>query len=147
MTDVDRIAVFDLETTGVDPETARIVTASFGYLDASGATQDGFQILVNPGVEIPPAATAVHGISTAKAVQDGISPLIALDRICGAMQEARGRDVPLVIFNAPYDLTVLDREIRRHEVGIVGDIGGASGIWWDAKVNAAADILRRGGEL
>jgi DNA polymerase-3 subunit epsilon len=33
-------------------------------------------------------------------------------------------DIPLVIFNAPYDLTVLDRETRRYDLEPFGDILG-----------------------
>lgn len=55
-----RIIAFDTETTGVKPETDRIVELTL--VDANGTTS-GFR--VNPGVPIPPEATRVHGITDA----------------------------------------------------------------------------------
>ena len=56
------LAVIDLESTGLRPETARIVRVSILLV-----TEDGAQTLrselVNPGLPVPPGATAVHGIS------------------------------------------------------------------------------------
>jgi DNA polymerase III epsilon subunit-like protein len=62
-----RMVAFDLETTGVDPEEARIVTAALALCGGGEPTE---------------TATWIAN--------------------------------PLVIFNARYDLTVLDREARRH---------------------------------
>ena len=53
---------FDLETTSTDPFEARIVTACVA--PEKGAAQ---RWLVDPGIEIPPGAAAIHGISTATA--------------------------------------------------------------------------------
>ena len=63
----DRLGVFDLETTGVDVEMARIVTACIAVLDADGAVVQRWDWLADPGVEIPEAASAVHGITTERA--------------------------------------------------------------------------------
>ncbi|MFF1963764.1 exonuclease domain-containing protein, partial [Streptomyces sp. NPDC058232] len=54
---------FDLETTGVDPESARIVTGCavrFG----GGQPSTARSWVVDPGVDIPAEATAVHGWTT-----------------------------------------------------------------------------------
>ena len=54
------LIVIDLETTGTDPQNDRIV--EFAVLriepDCKPAVISGW---LNPGVPIPPAATAVHG--------------------------------------------------------------------------------------
>ena len=50
---MERVAVFDLETTGVDPREARIVTAFIGLIDADGELERGTDWLADPGVEIP----------------------------------------------------------------------------------------------
>lgn len=106
------LAGFDLETTGTDPETARIVTASVVW---RGTPQDGDAgWLVNPGTEIPAEATAVHGITTERAQAEGADAQEAIREICDRLRWAMDCGWPLVIFNAPYDLTVLDRETRRH---------------------------------
>jgi DNA polymerase-3 subunit epsilon len=56
---------FDLETTGPLPDTARIVTAyAAGLGDPVLAARVRCEWLADPGIEIPTAATAVHGITT-----------------------------------------------------------------------------------
>lgn len=111
----DELVIFDTETTGVDVESDRIVTAHVGVIDRTGAHLRGRSWLVEPGIPIPEAATAVHGITTAHAATEGqkadkavrdIAASLALELMFGAR--------PLVIYNAPYDLTLLDRELRRH---------------------------------
>jgi DNA polymerase-3 subunit epsilon len=56
------IVFFDLETTGTDPAKDRIVELAFIKLHPDGQ-KDKFVKRVNPGMPIPPDATAVHGIS------------------------------------------------------------------------------------
>jgi DNA polymerase-3 subunit epsilon len=122
---LEPMAAFDLETTGVDPETARIVTATIARIDAlAGAPVQTEQWLVNPGVEIPAAATAIHGVTTEKAQADGVDPATACARIFAELDQVWTGGRPVVIYNAPYDLTVLDRELRRHcGVNLDGVIG------------------------
>ena len=55
------LAVLDLETTGTDPKLDRIVEVSILRLRPDGG-HDHRTRRVNPGVPIPPAATAIHGI-------------------------------------------------------------------------------------
>lgn len=59
------IAFIDLETTGTDKEESRIVEISvlIVYPDGSEETKTR---LINPGIPIPPEATAVHGIDDEK---------------------------------------------------------------------------------
>lgn len=56
------LAVFDLETTGTRIGRDRIVQIAIVQLAPDG-TRLAYQSLVNPGIPIPPEATAVHGIS------------------------------------------------------------------------------------
>ena len=56
---------FDTETTGVDVTTDRIVTAALVHRDARGTTVRTW--IIDPGVEIPAPATAIHGITTERA--------------------------------------------------------------------------------
>lgn len=106
---------FDLETTGPDSETARIVTACVVAHDPQHPTQveRAWDWLVNPGIEIPAEATAVHGITTERAAAEGIDPMVAAGRIITTLL---GFDLPIVAFNAAYDFTVLDREARRYSL-------------------------------
>ena len=56
------LAVLDLETTGIDPKLDRIVEISVLKLDPDGGPPDHRTRRLNPGIPIPPQATAVHGI-------------------------------------------------------------------------------------
>lgn len=58
------LAVIDLETTGTDPKTDRIVEIGVVKIFPDGSRDDRCR-RVNPGVPIPEAATAIHGITDA----------------------------------------------------------------------------------
>lgn len=58
------LAVFDIESTGVNPARDRIVEISVMKLFPDG-TQQSTTRRLNPGIPIPPAVTAIHGISDA----------------------------------------------------------------------------------
>jgi DNA polymerase-3 subunit epsilon len=106
---------FDLETTGVDVETCRIVTACAAIVNTEMAWAPR-SWLIDPGIEIPAEASAVHGISTEHARDHGSKPVVALAEIRTALLNAWNTGCPVVIYNAPYDLTVLDRELRRNNL-------------------------------
>ena len=76
-----KLAVFDLETTGLDVKTARIVTACVAVINQNGQTETVSEWLVNPGVEIPEAASRVHGVTTEVAIRDGAEPAGAVGRL------------------------------------------------------------------
>lgn len=110
------LGVFDLETTGVDVETARIVTAHVGLLDRDGRSVHRRDWLVDPGVAIPAEAAAVHGITSEHARAEGMPPAQAVAEIVSALAGLFAAGTPVVAYNAPYDFTLLDREARRHGV-------------------------------
>jgi DNA polymerase-3 subunit epsilon len=56
-------AAFDLETTGLDAQSDRIVEIGAVRFDVGGQELGRFERLVNPGRPMPPGAQAVHGIS------------------------------------------------------------------------------------
>lgn len=112
----NRMAAFDLETTSPDPEEARIVSATVAYVSGGLGTSTK-SWLVNPEIEIPQEATEVHGITTEQAHAEGMNAREAVDEIFTQIFLAAREGMALVIFNAPYDLTVLDRELRRHDLG------------------------------
>ena len=107
------LGVFDLETTGIDTSTARIVTAHVGLIDEHGAVVERKDWIVDPGVPIPEAATAVHGVSTERAQRFGRPPAEVVPEILAAIRQVFDRGFPLVIYNAPYDLTLLAAEAVR----------------------------------
>lgn len=118
----DPMVAFDLETTGVDPETARIVTATIVRIH--DAEVESREWLVNPGVPIPDEAAAIHGVTTEHARACGDDPALAAAQILTELDQAWTGGRPVVIYNAPYDLTVLDRELRRHCDVALADVTG-----------------------
>ena len=106
------LAGLDFETTGTDPEQARIVTAC-AAMDLPGEEPHVVTWLADPGVPIPDEAVAVHGITTDRARADGVPEQRATAEILTALGGSFGA-MPLVIYNAPYDATLLDRAARRH---------------------------------
>lgn len=112
----DELAVFDLETTGIDVESSRIVTATVAVLDATGHVVERTDWLLDPGIEIPEGATAVHGITTDHALKYGRSAADGVSEIVATIRALLDRGLPLVAYNAPYDLTLLNRESMRHGI-------------------------------
>ena len=109
------MCAFDTETTGTNTSVDRIVTAAVVTI-RPGEPKKVVNWLINPGVEIPEAATEVHGITTEQARTEGLPAMGAIAAICEALSEAVAAGLPLIIFNAPYDLTLLDRECLRYDL-------------------------------
>ncbi|WP_082104383.1 exonuclease domain-containing protein [Demequina soli] len=103
---------FDTETTGVSTATDRIVTAA--VITRTGGTVTARTWLIDPGVEIPAAASAVHGISTEQARAEGVAPAEALEEIATMLASALDAGFPVVAYNAQFDLTLLENELARH---------------------------------
>lgn len=119
-----RLAAFDIETTGTDPESDRIVTAAVSLV-GGGAPEVHLSWLVDPGIEIPDGAAAVHGVSTERARAEGGDAGEAVREITRLLADQVLAGVPIVAFNARFDLTILDREARRHGlVALVDLLGG-----------------------
>lgn len=114
-----RIVGFDLETTAPQPEDARIVSAAIAFCGGGEETRT-MTWLVDPGVEIPDAAAEIHGITTERARAEGDDAAAAVAEILLALSDMTPEGAPLAIFNARYDLTVLDREARRHGLNPLG---------------------------
>jgi DNA polymerase III subunit epsilon len=104
---------FDLETTGTDPREARIVTGA--VIEVRGSQTLGRrEWLADPGVEIPADAVAVHGISNERAAREGLPADRVADAIAEVLVDHWKAGVPVVAYNAAFDLTLLSAELRRH---------------------------------
>jgi DNA polymerase-3 subunit epsilon len=104
---------FDTETTGLDVATDRIVTAAV-VVRVPGVSTDVRTWLLDAGVDIPAEATAIHGITTEHARTRGQAPAEALEQIASVLTAHVSRGLPLVAYNAAFDLSLLDAELRRH---------------------------------
>jgi DNA polymerase III epsilon subunit-like protein len=108
---------FDTETTGVDWNNDRIVTAFVGRLDsATGVLTHKRSWLINPGIDIAEGAIAVHGISNEHAQLHGADAATSIAEIVAALQELSADGSPITAYNARFDLTLLDREARRYGI-------------------------------
>lgn len=111
-----RIAVFDLETTGLVLSEARIVTAAIAELDEVGQVVSSLEWLADPGIEIPEAASRVHGITSDVARANGRKAAEVVSEIVSALETLFLKGIPVVIYNAPYDLTILHFEALRYGI-------------------------------
>jgi DNA polymerase-3 subunit epsilon len=114
------VGVFDLETTGVNIENARIITAFAGVMSAeTGEFTERRDWVIDPGVEVPEGASDVHGMTTewvrANGRKDAAKAVFEIHQYLNSLDR---RAMPLVIYNAAYDLSLLDREIKRHWWGM-----------------------------
>lgn len=107
------MVAFDCELTGVDTETARIITACVALIQP-GQPVEPMTWLLDPGIDIPAAASAIHGITTDKARNEGQPAHEGVGEIADQLASFWALGLPVVGFNVCYDLTLLDRELRRH---------------------------------
>lgn len=106
---------FDLETDDKDSDDARIITACATII-ALGLRPDVREWVAQPERDIPAEATGVHGITTERAAEIGHDRREVVEEIVDVLRLA-GAERPVICHNAPYDLTVLDREMRRTGIG------------------------------
>lgn len=107
------MVAFDLETTDKDPENARIVTAAIA-LCSGGERTESETWVADPGVEVPEEAAGIHGYTTERVRAEGRPAAEVVAEVIETLEMAVLAGLPLVIYNARYDLTVLDREARRY---------------------------------
>ncbi|MDP4585928.1 MAG: exonuclease domain-containing protein [Microbacteriaceae bacterium] len=112
----ERLGVFDLETTGLNVTTSRIVTAFVGVLDSSGAVIESHEWVADPGVDIPDAAANVHGYTTERARAEGRPASDVVSEIVERLRVLLSAGTPVVAYNASYDFSLLHHDAIRHQV-------------------------------
>ena len=137
------LLAFDLETTGIDrfedvPVSYALVTVRDGEVVDEDAS------LVDPGRAIPPQASAVHGITTERAHQEGMSLGVAVRRIADALLDASKQGVPIVGMKLDYDLTMLDSCYRRETGRGLSDDGFCGPVLDALVIDRHVDRYRRG---
>lgn len=115
------LAVIDVETTGLDPQTDRVVEVGVLPVDF-GVVGEGRGWLVNPGRAVPPEALAVHGLTDAELLA---APAFA--SIATEIAEALAGRVP-VAYNADFDRLFLAVEYDR--LGVVRPPCLRRGVEW-----------------
>jgi len=112
--DFDRIAVFDIESSGVDVYEDRIVSAFLGIMHKDGTLTDKVSWLINPGVEISQGAIDIHGITNERVKKEGQDAAEGVASIVAAINHFQSYGIPIAGFNLAYDLSLLHYEALRH---------------------------------
>ena len=108
------LIALDCEATGTDPKNDRALSICLGRSQRPGDWRPE-TVWVVPDVPVPPESTAIHGL-TEQVVREranGERREDALGRAWEALRDAAVQGVPLVLFNAAYDMTLLRSEFRR----------------------------------
>ena len=103
---------FDTETTGTDPATDRIVTAALVHF-SKGEPVTEREWLLKLDIPIPQASTDVHGITDEHSRANGQDEGEALTEI---HQHITASGLPIVAFNATFDLDMLNANLARHQL-------------------------------
>ncbi|MET8609711.1 exonuclease domain-containing protein [Streptomyces misionensis] len=107
---------FDLETTGVNVNRDRIVSGAVVRYGGGQRTETRQWLSDLGGAEIPAEATRIHGITTAQAQAEGRPAAEVVQEITSTLAAYCETGLPLVVMNAPFDLTLLERECERYGV-------------------------------
>lgn len=102
-----REIILDTETTGLDPKSGHRLI-EIGCVELYGKVKTGktFQCYLNPGRDVPPEATAVHGITAAF-----LADKPKFSSMADAFLEFIGGDT-LVIHNASFDMKFINHELK-----------------------------------
>lgn len=121
------LVAFDLESTGLDVENDRIVTACIALIDGTGRRKpETIDVVINPGIPIPEKPAKLHGWTTERvqAYEAAMPPADGVEFITEMLATALLDEpsAPLVGHNVGgYDLSLYDRECRRHGVRLLAD--------------------------
>lgn len=118
----DTMLGFDLETTGVDP----VVDLPVSYAlvrSHSGRPGETLSGLIDPGIEIPEGATAIHGITNEMVRRCGARLDDALALIVRALMAASAAGDPVVGMNVKYDLTMVNQLCYRFYGESLSELG------------------------
>lgn len=109
--------IFDVESTGIDVFNDRIVQLFIGIADENGDLIEKHEWIINPGVPVPEEAANVHGFTTEYLQEYGMDPRRALWEADLVFKKAVREGIPVVAFNANYDLSILTAEMARYSLG------------------------------
>lgn len=118
-------ASLDFETTGVDTNTARPVEVALLRIgkEESDIRLPGDELhitIINMEEEIPEEAAKIHGITTERMKLHGRPVSDVMKNLIYATDYCTSQNIPLVIFNVPYDWNILLNEAKRHNLPVWG---------------------------
>jgi DNA polymerase III subunit epsilon len=139
-----RFVVLDLETTGLDPLRNEIIEIGAIRVNRDSDIHGTFRTLVKPVRHILKNITQINGISQDMVDREGI-PLEQAIREFTAFIE----DLPLVTFNAEFDMAFLRNAAKQHNV-VIGNPAScalkmARLAWPGRKSYRLSDLAKDGG--
>lgn len=104
------ILFFDTETTGLNRSTARIVQLAWILSNSNGSEVSRSSMIIKPsGYSIPESAAAIHNITTAYALENGVPLKKCLKQMAELVDDVK----LLVAHNISYDSSILKEEFHR----------------------------------
>jgi DNA polymerase-3 subunit epsilon len=108
------LTALDLEATGVDTRTARIIEVGLFRFEADGSSEALVDRLIDPGVPLPPKVTELTGIGPDDLAANGGIPADVLTATLAVITSLVDEGIPIVVYNANYDWPLLANELARH---------------------------------
>lgn len=137
--------VFDTESTGIDVENDRIVQIVAGLANRQGEIIEYREWFINPGIPVPKEASDVHGFSDEFLQANGSDPAKALQEFDD--YHLLNSYLPLVAYNASFDISMMHYELVRHGVSDSWGrwVSEQAEIFDPYVVDRAMDKYRKGG--
>jgi len=106
---------FDTETTGVDVDQSRIVTAA-AVVFKGGEPDTTRTWLIKVDVDISEVTTAVHGITNEMSQRDGLDQATALADMRDFLVST---GLPIVCFNSGFDVPLFNADLERKGLALL----------------------------
>lgn len=138
-----QFVIFDLETTGLDPEKHEIIEFGAIRVNRDSVNHDIFQTLVKPSRKVPKKITELTGINQAMLDADGEPIESALRDFLDFIG-----DLHLVSFNADFDMAFLQNAAAKHSIVVRNPVSCALKMsrraWPGRKSYRLADLAKDG---
>lgn len=140
----EQFIVLDVETTGLDPRKHEIVEIGAVKVSRDSSNHATFQSLVKPRKRLPKRITEITGITQAMVDSEG-------EEVGSVLREFADfiGDLPLVAFNAEFDLSFLEEAGKPHGLAIENPVFCALKMarraWPGLKSYRLGDLANAGG--
>ena len=136
--DEEEFVVFDIETTGLNSHTNKIIEIGAVKIKA-GRIIDRYSQLINPGISIPYHITEITSITN-----EQVANQPKIDEVIGKFVEFIG-DAVLVAHNAPFDMGFIKRDIKEYlnidlESSVIDTLQMARDLFPDFKKYGLGDL-------
>lgn len=114
---------FDTETTGVAAGRDAIVSATLVLRDPQRGHEGDAEAewVINPHRRMNPRASAVNGFTDDYLAEHGMEPTDAINQIARAIAAAQDKNIPLLAYNAPFDVHMLEGDLNRWKLPQVSE--------------------------